>query len=83
MKSQKENNDNLDSDIDKLLKEYIEIKKDRTKSEKDEEILLNRKKLLNNEEIKVAKRKLIESKNQENLEKIRVNVLKEKKILKE
>lgn len=72
------NYNNLDENIDILIKQYNEIKKDRTKSERDEEILSNRKKLLNNEEIKVARRQIIESKNQEHLEKIRVNVLKDK-----
>ena len=55
MKSQKENNDNLDSDIDKLLKEYIEIKKTK-KFRKNKSECIKRKKNIRRKEKKRKRR---------------------------
>lgn len=59
------------------------MKRDRLKSQKDEQLLNNKMKLLSQEEKKVAKRLEADTKYQENVERIRVSVLKNKEMVEE
>ena len=59
------------------------MKKDRIKSQKDEVILSNKMKLLAQEEKKVQRQRGKDSRYQENIEQIRVNVLKNKEMIEE
>ena len=71
----------IDSDLDCLNKFLLEIKKKRKFSERMENQLSKRKKLLNKEEIKVGKQLKLVEKNKEFKEQIKVNLLKNKEIL--
>ena len=66
-----------------MLHKYNEAKKDRVKSQKDEQLLTNKMKLLSQEEKKVKRKISQEYKNNENAERIRVNVLKNKEMVEE
>ena len=77
-----ENNNNNNFDIDNELYELTrclsEIKKERIKSSKDENVLNKRIRLLSSEEMKANRRQLLESRAEKKLEKIRLNILKDK-----
>ncbi len=77
------NRDNfeIDSGLYELRRRYIEMKKERQKTQKDADQLTNKLKLLSTEEVKVQKRGLLEREKQEDLDKIRQDLLMEKELL--
>lgn len=73
--------DDLDTDLQELRLKYAELKKEREKSERDEQILANKMKLLAKEEINLFKKQQLENQYKENFDKIRENILQEKELL--
>jgi hypothetical protein len=80
LESQKEEFE-LDAGLFELRRKYMEMKKDRQRTQKDADLLTNKLKLLENEEIKVMKKGEKERKTQEELEKIRSDIMLEKEML--
>ena len=78
-----EDNSELDKELLELHQKYAEMKKDRIKSQKDELLLSNKMKLLAQEEKKIQRRLETDSRFQENIEQIRVSVLKNKEMVEE
>lgn len=78
---EEDNEENLDSDLLQLNLYLAGLKKDRRQTEKDARILRDRHKILNQEENKAAKKYEQETKNQENMDKIRVRVLQDKEMM--
>ena len=76
--NQYNNNFDIDSELNELTRCLSEIKKERKKSKKDENLLHKRIRLLSNEEQRANRRQLLESRAEEKLEKIRLNILKDK-----
>lgn len=71
----------LDVGLYELRRKYMEMKKERLRSQKDADLLANKLKLLSNEENKVLKKEEKEKKSQEEMEKIRGDLLMEKEML--
>lgn len=71
----------LDTGLFELRQKYLEMKKDRKRSQKDADTLANKLKLLGHEEEKVQKREEIEKKSQEEMDKIRQDFLLEKELV--
>lgn len=67
--------------MQELRLKYAELKKEREKSERDEQILANKMKLLTKEEINLFKKQQLENQYKENFDKIRENNLQEKELL--
>jgi hypothetical protein len=59
----------------------LEMKKERQRTQKDADLLTNKLKLLENEEVKVMKKGEKDRKTQEELEKIRTDIMLEKEML--
>jgi len=72
------NNFDIDNELHELTRCLSEIKKKRIKSSKDENFLNKRIRLLSSEEMKANRRQLLESRAEKKLEKIRLNILKDK-----
>ena len=72
------NNFDIDNELYELTRCLSEIKKERIKSSKDENVLNKRIRLLSSEEMKANRRQLLESRAEKKLEKIRLNILKDK-----
>lgn len=77
MEIQKETFD-MDDDLYELRRKYMEMKKERQRSEKDANVLASKLKLLNNEEIKMKQKNEKEKRTKEEMEKIRNEILLEK-----
>lgn len=71
----------IEKDLNKLRKQYSEMKRERKKSQKDEKLLSNKMGLLSKEEIKVYRRQQMHIYTQENMDKIKVNLLQDKERL--
>jgi hypothetical protein len=71
----------VDAGLFELRVKYNDMKKERIKSEKDALLLRNKIKMLTNEEVKVSKKEQKEKKDQEEIERIRLEILTEKDIL--
>jgi hypothetical protein len=68
----------LSNELMELRRKYMEMKKERQKSQKDANLLENKLKLLSNEENKVNKKSMIQKQTQEEMDKIRRDVMAEK-----
>jgi hypothetical protein len=71
----------IDAGLFELRRKYVEMKKERLRSEKDANLLKNKIKMLGSEEVKVYKKGERDKKEQEENEKIRGELLKEKEML--
>jgi len=77
LENQKDNFE-LDAGLFELRRKYLEMKKERQKCQKDADLLENKLKLLGNEELKVLKKEQKEKKTQDELDKIRTEILLER-----
>jgi hypothetical protein len=77
------NNYDIDKELNELTRCLSEIKKKRIKSSREENCLNKRIRLLSSEEMKANRRQLLESRAEKKLEKIRLNILKDKAKLEE
>ena len=77
------NNFDIDKELNELTRCLSEIKKKRIKSSREENCLNKRIRLLSSEEMKANRRQLLESRAEKKLEKIRLNILKDKAKLEE
>jgi hypothetical protein len=77
LENQKDNFE-LDAGLFELRRKYIEMKKERQKCQKDADLLENKLKLLGNEELKVLKKEQKDKKTQDELDKIRTEILLER-----
>lgn len=76
-----EEDEKLEGDLEQLNRYLSGLKKDRQQTEKENRILSDRTRILNQEENKAAKKFEIETKNQENFDRIRVRVLQDKEMM--
>lgn len=71
----------LEKTLNILRKKYIEMKRERLKNQRDEKLMSNKMRLLSKEEIKVARKQQMYMHTQENIDKIKVNLLQNKEKL--